>query len=123
MLNLSQRGTKAEMITPQPVCLHPFATITMSFAILFDLSSDLYKSFVPMCKVTLSDYSSIVGLMWVDICFVLAPENDLTDTFPFVNYFGNCHPLTFLTIESPNITTLFFTLDTDSLCLLLLLSL
>ena len=53
--------SKAEMVTSQPVCLHAVATFTMSLTILFDSSSDL-KSFVPLCKITLSGFSSIVGL-------------------------------------------------------------
>ena len=61
MLNLSQRGSKAEMIKSQPVCLHAVATFTMSSAILFDSLSNL-KSFFPMFKITISGFSSIVGL-------------------------------------------------------------
>ena len=70
-----------------------------------------------------SGFSSSVDLTLVEICFVVAPGNDLTDTFSFVNDFDSCQPLTFLTIESPNITTaLFFILDIE-LCFLLLLQL
>ena len=81
MLNLSQLGCKAEMITSQPDCLHEMAMFMMSFSILSDSSSDL-KSYVPMFKMTLSGFSSVEGLTKVDICFVVAPENDLTDTLP-----------------------------------------
>ena len=118
LLNLSPRGNNAEIIISQPVCLHATATSTISFAILSGSSSDL-KSFVPMCKMMVSGFSSSVDLTLVEICFVVAPGNDLTDTFSFVNDFDSCQPLTFLTIESPNITTaLFFILDIELLCFL-----
>ena len=61
MLNLSQLGCKAEMITSQSDCLHEVAMFMMSFSILSDSSSDL-KSYVPMFKMTLSGFSSVEGL-------------------------------------------------------------
>ena len=61
------------------------------------------RSFVPQCKIITSGFCSFVGITWLRIQFVVAPEKDLTITFFFS--FDKSQPRTSLTIESPKIVT------------------
>ena len=66
--------------------------------------SDFRRSLVPQCRIMTSGFWSLVGIIWLRIHFVVAPEKDLTTTF--FSSFDKFQPWTSFIIESPKIANL-----------------
>ena len=73
----SARGIKDEIDTSVPLIFIFFAIMMILLAIS-DGSWLLFKSFVPVCKITMSGFLAMVGLIQSFISSVVAPGKDFT---------------------------------------------
>ena len=105
--SLYRQVIKNDIDTSVLLCFTFFVKLMISLAI-FDGFWLLFKSFVSVCKITMSGFLAVVGLIQSFISCVAAPGNDFKTLKYSLRDWFKLRLGTFRKIESPITKTVFF---------------